>query len=69
MNLAITTTRTQDPGLMNDAYDLLEWNPPQECAAFYEEGLSQAEKPVYGPFCGTLHKMDAQTLKRHNSRP
>ena len=48
-NLAIIATRTQDSRLMNDAYDLLEKNLPQECAAFYEEGLNQAEKPVYGP--------------------
>ncbi|MFN7088058.1 MAG: hypothetical protein ACK4N4_15725 [Burkholderiales bacterium] len=48
-NLAIIATRTQKPELMHAAYDLLERNLPRECAAFYEEGLRQAGKEVYGP--------------------
>jgi hypothetical protein len=46
-NCAIIATRTQQPELMNTAFDLLEQNLPLECAAFYEEGVRQAEKQVY----------------------
>lgn len=49
VNLAIIATRTQDPELMNGAFDLLEQNLPDECGAFYEEGVRQAEKKVYEP--------------------
>lgn len=48
LNFAIVATRTQDPRLMNAAYDLLEQNLPAECTAFFAEGVRQAEKPVYG---------------------
>jgi hypothetical protein len=48
-NFAIIATRTQKPELMHAAYDLLEQNLPQECAAFYEEGVQQAQKQVYEP--------------------
>jgi hypothetical protein len=48
-NVAIIATRTQNPELMDAAFDLLEQNLPGECAAFYEEGVRQAEKEVYGP--------------------
>lgn len=46
-NCAIVATRSQQPGLMQAAYDLLEQNLPHDCAAFYEEGVRQAEKQVY----------------------
>jgi hypothetical protein len=46
-NCAIIATRTQQPELMNTAFDLLEQNLPLECAAFYEEGVRQSEKQVY----------------------
>lgn len=48
-NLAIIATRTQKPELMHAAYDLLEQNLPHECAAFYQEGVQQAQKQVYEP--------------------
>jgi hypothetical protein len=47
-NTAIIATRTQQPGLMNAAYDLLESRLPRHCAAFYEEGLRESAKPAYG---------------------
>ena len=46
-NCAIIATRTQQPGLMNAACDLLETHLPRHCAAFYEEGLRESAKPVY----------------------
>lgn len=46
-NCAIIATRSQQPDLMHAAFDLLEQNLPQECAAFYEEGVRQSEKQVY----------------------
>lgn len=47
-NTAIIATRTQQPGLMNAAYDLLESRLPRHCAAFYEEGLRESAKTAYG---------------------
>lgn len=47
-NTAIIATRTQQPGLMNAAYDLLECRLPGHCAAFYEEGLRESAKRAYG---------------------
>ena len=53
-NCAIIATRTQQPELMNAAYDLLETHLPQHCAAFYEEGVRESAKPVYGEHVGEL---------------
>lgn len=47
-NCAIIATRTQQPGRMAAAYDLLETHLPQHCAAFYEEGMRESRKTVYG---------------------
>lgn len=47
-NCAIIATRTQRPELMAAAYDLLETHLPQHCAAFFEEGVRESQKPVYG---------------------
>lgn len=47
-NTAIIATRSQQPSLMNMAYDLLETRLPRHCTAFYEEGLRETAKPVYG---------------------
>lgn len=49
LNYAIVATRTQEPALMRKAYDTLEINLPEDCPSFFEEGLKQAEKAVYGP--------------------
>lgn len=47
LNCAIVATRSQQPELMQAAYDLLERNLPHDCTAFYEEGVRQSEKQVY----------------------
>lgn len=47
-NCTIIATRTQQPDLMNAACDLLETHLPRHCAAFYEEGVLESAKPVYG---------------------
>lgn len=56
LNYAIIATRTQLPELMTIAYSDLELNLPDECSAFFEEGLRQAEKKVYGPVVKTVMK-------------
>jgi hypothetical protein len=48
-NLAIIATRTQQPQLMQAAFDLLEHNLPDACPAFYAEGLRQAEQKACAP--------------------
>ncbi|MGH8671034.1 MAG: hypothetical protein ACREUA_03205 [Burkholderiales bacterium] len=48
-NLGIVATRTQDPSLMREAFGLLERNLPDAAPGFFEEGLKQAQKQVYGP--------------------
>ncbi len=48
-NFAIVATRTQDEQLMHDAFDTLGRNLPQDAPGFFEEGLKQSEKSVYGP--------------------
>ena len=47
-NYAIVATRTQDAQLMHEAFDTLSRNLPQDAPAFFEEGLKQSDKPVYG---------------------
>jgi len=47
-NCAIIAARTQQPGLINAACDLLENHLPRHCTAFYEEGLRESAKPVHG---------------------
>lgn len=53
-NFAIVATRTQDAQLMHQAFDMLGRNLPQDAPAFFEEGLKQSDKPVYGPVVKTL---------------
>ena len=53
-NCAIIATRTQQPDLMNAAYDLLETHIPEHCRAFYAEGVRESAKPAYGPQVGIL---------------
>ena len=48
-NYAIVATRTQKRELMEKAFDTLSRNLPEDAPAFFEEGLKQAEKEVYGP--------------------
>jgi len=45
-NLAITAIRTQDPALMDHAFDALDRALPDECAAFYAEALALALAPA-----------------------
>lgn len=51
-NYAIIATRTQRPELMDEAYDRLEANLPEQCPAFFEEGVRESRKAVYGAHVG-----------------
>lgn len=53
-NFAIVATRIQDAQLMHEAFDTLSRNLPQDAPAFFEEGLKQSDKPVYGPVVKNL---------------
>ena len=53
-NCAIVATRTQDAPLMHEAFDTLGRNLPEDAPAFFEEGLRQSDKPVYGPLVKSL---------------
>ncbi len=53
-NFAIVATRIQDAALMHEAFDTLSRNLPQDAPAFFEEGLKQSDKPVYGPVVKSL---------------
>lgn len=46
-NFAIVATRTQNPDLMSQAFDILGSNLPDDAPAFFEEGIKQAQKDVY----------------------
>lgn len=65
-NCAIIATRTQQPDLMNAAYDLLESHLPQHCAAFFEEGVRESQKPAYGePVRQMMRERLAKWTTRH----
>jgi hypothetical protein len=65
-NCAIIATRSQQTDLMNAAYDLLESHLPQHCAAFYEEGLRESQKPAYGEHVRRImHERLAAWTTRH----
>ncbi len=53
-NFAIVATRTQNPDLMTQAFDMLGENLPDDAPFFFEEGVKQAQKEVYGPQVKTL---------------
>jgi len=53
-NFAIVATRTMDKDLMIKAFDTLGRNLPEDCPQFFEEGLKQSEKEVYGPEIKTM---------------
>lgn len=53
-NFAIIATRTMNTDLMTQAFDKLGRNLPEDCPQFFEEGLRQSEKPVYGPEIKTM---------------
>jgi len=53
-NFAIVATRTMDKNLMINAFDTLGRNLPEDCPQFFEEGLKQSEKAVYGPDIKTM---------------
>jgi hypothetical protein len=53
-NFAIVATRTMDKDLMIKAFDTLGRNLPEDCPQFFEEGLKQSEKAVYGPEIKTM---------------
>lgn len=48
-NYAIVATRIASREMMVKAFDSLGRNLPEECPGFFEEGLKQSVKPVYGP--------------------
>lgn len=48
-NFAIVATRTGNKELMVKAFDTLGRNLPEDCPNFFEEGLKQSQKDVYGP--------------------
>ena len=60
-NFAIVATRTQDEQLMHEAFDTLGRNLPQDAPGFFEEGLRQSGKPVYGP---TIRKLMQEYFAR-----
>jgi len=53
-NFAIVATRTMSKELMISAFDTLGRNLPEDCPQFFEEGLKQSEKAVYGPEIKTM---------------
>jgi len=53
-NFAIVATRTMNKELMIIAFDTLGRNLPEDCPQFFEEGLKQSEKAVYGPEIKTM---------------
>ncbi len=65
-NYAIIATRTQRPELMDEAYDWLEATLPAECPAFFEEGVRESKKAVYGPHVGeAMRERLAKWTVRH----
>jgi hypothetical protein len=48
-NLAITAIRTEEPALMDAAFDALEKALPGEAASFYAEALALALNPGIAP--------------------
>jgi len=65
-NCAIIATRTQQPERMTAAYDMLETHLPQHCAAFYEEGVRESRKTVYGDH---VREMMRERLAKWTDRP
>jgi hypothetical protein len=53
-NFAIVATRTGNKELMIRAFDTLGRNLPEDCPHFFEEGLKQSQKEVYGPEIKTM---------------
>jgi len=53
-NFAIVATRTGSKELMAKAFDTLGRNLPEDCPQFFEEGLRQSQKEVYGPEIKTI---------------
>lgn len=49
VNLAITAIRTEDPAMIDFAFDALDAALPHECAGFYAEALALALAPGIAP--------------------
>jgi len=65
-NFAIVATRTQDAQLMREAFDTLSRNLPEDAPGFFEEGLRQSDKPVYGPIVkGIMQEYFTRWTVRH----
>ncbi len=60
-NLAITAIRTEDPGLMDYAFDALDRALPDEAAGFYSEALARSLNPRISP--QVRERIEARHLK------
>ena len=60
-NFAITAIRTEDPGLMDYAFDALERALPDEAASFYSEALARAMNPRIA--AAVRERIEARHLK------
>lgn len=49
INRAILATRTHNPGIMEEAFEVLEQNLPEEAPQFFREGMGQMEALNYPP--------------------
>jgi hypothetical protein len=61
VNLAITAIRTEDPAMMDFAFDALDAALPDERAAFYSEALALALAPGISP--AVRERIEARHLK------
>ncbi len=61
VNFAITAIRTEDPAMMDHAFDALDRALPDERAAFYAEALALALAPRIAP--GVRERIAARQLK------
>lgn len=48
-NFAIVATRSQDPALMREAFDMLGRNLPEDCPQFFAEGMQQVSRGDFPP--------------------
>jgi hypothetical protein len=66
LNAAIVATRSQDTELMKAAYEALGRNLPQDCPAFFEEGMKQLARPE---FSDAVRQVMSTYAQRWNSTP
>jgi hypothetical protein len=61
VNFAITAVRTEDPRLLDFAFDALDAALPDECAGFYAEALALALAPGIAP--AVRERIEARHIK------